>query len=116
MKRIIVTTIATLLLCSGSAAFAQSATAPQQPSAPASTSAPAIDVSKLTSNQREYLVVAASSQNPEVLAEQLTKLKQIYEQLPPDQQLQMVTSIAQQIQRMPQATQDHILNNMPQAR
>jgi hypothetical protein len=117
MKQIIAATIATILLCSSSA-YAQSATtAPQQtPTATggsAAPAAPALDVSKLAPNQREYLIVAVMGSGGQIVPQQVDSYKKSYDKMPPDQQLQMATMIAQTIPRLPKKDQDQILNNMP---
>ena len=111
MKKIVAATMTTLLLCSGAAAYAQTSAAPATSNSTASTD-PRLDVSKLKPNQREYLVVALMGQGG-VVPEQLTKFKQMYEQMPASQQDKMVEQIAQQIPSLPQEMRDKILNNMP---
>ena len=111
MKRIIVATMTTLMLCSGAAAYAQTSAAPATSNSTAPTD-PRLDISKLKPNQREYLVVALMGQGG-VVPEQLAKFKQMYEKMPASQQDTMVEQIAQQIPILPKEMRDKILNNMP---
>ena len=128
MKRIIAATMTAMLLCSASAYAqtpAQDAAKPSAaPAAGASTTGqqppvaeqnPAIDVSKLTPNQREYLVLSLMKVGggSAIAPEQITKFKEMYEKMPPEQQTQTVTQIAAQIPHLPKKMYDDIMNNMP---
>jgi len=108
----VIAIIATLLLCSGSAALAQSTTAPQ-PADNSAESDQTIDVNNLKPNQRDYLFTAAINQNQSVPADQVNDIKEKYAKMTPAQQLHTIAEIAKQLKNLPKETRDQILNNMP---
>ena len=125
MKSIIVASVTTLLLCSGSVAYAQYTPAQQNRAATPTTQPPAaaaaesttpidprLDVSKMAPNQIEYLVTETLSLQPGVTPTILAKAKDVFAKSKPESQAAMAKGLAEQLEMAP-AMKEKILKKMP---